>query len=56
VKDTLRYLWQNEDGASIVEYVFIAALIALATVAALGGLKLSVNNYFGASAGKFAQP
>ncbi len=44
-KELLRY-WRNEEGATAIEYCFIAGLIALATVAGLTIIGTKLNHYF----------
>jgi pilus assembly protein Flp/PilA len=42
----LKRLWQEENGQDLVEYALVAALIALASVAALNTLSGSLKNAF----------
>lgn len=46
MKRTLQKLWQEEEGQDLVEYALIAALIALASVAALNTLATDLQNAF----------
>ena len=43
---TLIKLWNNEDGATAIEYGLIAALIAVAAIAAMGLVGTSLTNTF----------
>ena len=49
---TLIKLWNNEDGATAVEYGLIAALIAVAAIAAMGLVGTSLTNTFNNVASK----
>lgn len=42
----LRELWHEEDGQDLVEYALVAALIALASVAALNTVASDLKNAF----------
>lgn len=46
MKRTLQRLWQEEEGQDLVEYALIAALIALASVAALNTLATDLQSAF----------
>ena len=46
MRRTLKKLWQEEEGQDLVEYALIAALIALASVAALNTLATDLQNAF----------
>jgi len=43
----LRNLHKEESGQDLIEYALIAALIAVASVAAMGVLAKSISNEFG---------
>jgi pilus assembly protein Flp/PilA len=49
---TLIKLWNNEDGATAIEYGLIAALIAVAAIAAMGLVGTSLTNTFNNVASK----
>jgi pilus assembly protein Flp/PilA len=49
---TLSKLWNNEDGATAIEYGLIAALIAVAAIAAMGLVGTSLTNTFNNVASK----
>ena len=50
---TLQKVKQNSEGATAIEYGFIAALIAVAAIAAMGSLGNSLsNNFFAVSNAK----
>ncbi len=42
----LRGLHQDESGQDMIEYVLVAALLALGALAAMGSLGTSVNNAY----------
>ena len=42
----IRRFWEDESGATAIEYGLIAALVAVALIAALGAMKDSLNNTF----------
>lgn len=42
----LKKFWNNEDGATAIEYGLIAAGIALAIIATVNGLGTTLNNSF----------
>jgi pilus assembly protein Flp/PilA len=46
MRRTLKKLWQEEEGQDLVEYALIAALIALASVAALNTLATDLQTAF----------
>jgi Flp pilus assembly pilin Flp len=39
-------LWQRSDGATAIEYAFIASLIALAIAASVGAIAAPLNGIF----------
>jgi len=43
---TLKTLWDNEDGATAIEYGLIAALIAVAAIAAMSLVGTSLTGIF----------
>ncbi len=43
----LKRFWQDEDGATAIEYGLIAALVAIGAIAALGTLGESLETVFG---------
>ncbi|MDX1541338.1 MAG: Flp family type IVb pilin [Geminicoccaceae bacterium] len=45
---TIRKLWQDESGATAIEYGLIAALVAVAIITVLGTLSDSLNATFNA--------
>jgi pilus assembly protein Flp/PilA len=49
---TVIKLWNNEDGATAIEYGLIAALIAVAAIAAMGLVGTSLTNTFNNVASK----
>ena len=49
---TLIKLWNNEDGATAIEYGLIEALIAVAAIAAMGLVGTSLTNTFNNVASK----
>jgi pilus assembly protein Flp/PilA len=49
---TLIRLWNNEDGATAIEYGLIAALIAVAAIAAMSLVGTSLQNTFNNVASK----
>lgn len=52
MKDQLMAFWKDEEGATAIEYALIAGLIAVAIIAALTALGVSINGIFGDIAGK----
>lgn len=50
--DIMKKLWQDEGGATLLEYVGLAVLILLAVWAAAQGLAGGVNTTFGNLKGK----
>ena len=42
----LKRLWAEEDGATMVEYALMVALIAAAAIAVVGGLSTALNKKF----------
>jgi pilus assembly protein Flp/PilA len=46
MKPSLLNFWNNESGATAIEYGLIAAGIALAIIAAVNGLGTNLNNSF----------
>ena len=44
---TLRRLWADERGATLIEYGIIAALVSVAGAASLGKLGVSASTLFG---------
>lgn len=49
MKDILRKLWTDEEGATIVEYVLLLAVLALGVIAAIGALRTSVTGKYNAT-------
>lgn len=50
----LRRFRKEEDGQDLVEYALLAAVVALATVAALGNLKAAINSVWTAISNNLA--
>jgi pilus assembly protein Flp/PilA len=50
----LRAFLRNEEGQDLIEYALLVGLISLVAVAAIGLAGGSVNDIFGAIAGKLA--
>lgn len=44
---TLKQFWQDEDGATAIEYGLIAGLVAIALIVALGALGDDLGRLFG---------
>lgn len=49
---TLKRLYQDESGATAIEYGLIAALVSVASIGALGALGGSLETMFGAVSGQ----
>lgn len=49
---TLKRLYQDESGATAIEYGLIAALVSVASIGALGALGGSLETMFGAVSGE----
>ena len=49
---TVRHLLKDESGATAIEYGLIAALIAVALIATLGGVRDGLNAMFGTITGE----
>ncbi|MGM0633448.1 MAG: Flp family type IVb pilin [Pseudomonadota bacterium] len=46
MKQLLKQFWQEESGATLVEYAIIVALIAVASIGIISTLQGSINNVF----------
>lgn len=46
MKQLLKQFWQEESGATLVEYAIIVALIAVATITIIGTLQDSISDIF----------
>lgn len=53
---TRGWLTRKEEGASLVEYALLVALIAVACILAITALGTSINNLFNYVAGKIVTP
>lgn len=47
MKDSLKRLWQEEEGQDLVEYGLLLVLVGLGAVAAMGNLASAISNAFG---------
>lgn len=47
MKAQLQQFWNDEDGATAIEYGLIAGLVAIAIITALGLMSDSLNELFG---------
>ena len=47
MKETVKRLWQEEEGQDLVEYGLLLVLLSLGAVAAMKSLASSVSNAFG---------
>ncbi len=54
MKNILRKLQRDEDGAALVEYALLVGLIALAAIAAITLVGTDITAFFNAIAGKIA--
>lgn len=52
MKNLLLNFWNDEDGATAIEYALIAGLIAVAIIAALGAVSGSLGELFNYIAGE----
>jgi pilus assembly protein Flp/PilA len=52
MKTLANRLWSEEDGATIIEYVLLAALIAVVAIGAITALGTKVNDQYTSVAGK----
>lgn len=52
MKTLVKQLWSEEDGATIIEYVLLAALIAVVAIAAITTLGNNVKGQYENVAGK----
>lgn len=52
MKQLLKQFWQEESGATLVEYAIIVALIAVATITVIGTLQGSINDVFSEISGE----
>lgn len=52
MKKLAKRLWSEEDGATIIEYVLLAALIAVVAIAAITTLGQNVSTKYNTVAGK----
>ena len=43
---SLRHLWHDDSGQDLIEYALVAALVGLGALAAMKGLKNSIDNTF----------
>lgn len=48
--ETLRMLWQDDQGQDITEYALLMVLIALVAIASIKGLTSAITNIFGNAA------
>ncbi len=47
MKDILHKLWTDEEGATVVEYVLLVAVLALGLIIAMTTLKDGITNKYG---------
>jgi pilus assembly protein Flp/PilA len=50
MKNILMRLWQEDEGQDLTEYALLLVLIALAAVAAIGGVSNAIKSVFGNAA------
>ena len=56
IKTLLSKFWNEEDGASAIEYGLLAALIAVVIAGSVGSLGGDLNTVFAEVAGKLVKP